>query len=72
MLVCDIVCGEVKIYEFIPGVVCSTSFTLLKTLPMLYDSIEYYLVDVSSFYIHKADEKIFCANHQIKTLIINR
>jgi hypothetical protein len=64
--------------ESIPGIVCSTGSTLLKTLPMLYDSIEYYLVDISSFFIHKSDEeifnfsKIFCAKHQIKTLIIKR
>jgi hypothetical protein len=63
--------------EFIPGIVCSTGSTLLKTLPMLYDSIEYYLVDVSSLYIYKADIenfnyfKIFLSSHfQMETLTI--
>ena len=64
--------------EYIPGIVCSTGSTLLKTLPMIYSSIEYYLVDVSSFYIRKADKgifdftKILSTKYQIKTLIIKR
>jgi len=64
--------------EFIPGIVCSTGSTLLKTLPMLYNSIEYYFVDTSSFYIYKTDKenfeysKNFYSKYKFKTLIIKR
>ena len=64
--------------EFIPGTICATGSTLLKTLPMLYDSIDYYLVDVSAFYNFEADKnmfgivKAFHSKQKIKLLPISR
>jgi hypothetical protein len=64
--------------KVLPGFVCSTGSTLLKTLPMLYDGIKYYLVDFSSFYKNSSDleeakfTKEFFENKNIKFLSIDK
>lgn len=62
----------------LPSIICSTGSTLLKTLPMLYSGIQYYLLDISSLYSDQADieeanfTKDFLNNKNIKTLKITR
>jgi hypothetical protein len=67
------------IYEkTLPGVICSTGSTLLKTLPMLYDGIQFFMIDISSFYKNFSDKEEakfsqkFCENKNIKNLCISK
>lgn len=64
--------------DFIPGSICALGPTLLKTLPLFYKHIEYFIIDVTSLY-HFQDEKVefkyiksFCSKYTMKTIVIKR